>query len=231
MQDTAWSRAYEKYKDYFDGMQAIKRQLADKTIPEEYPIGVSEWIPFRKENNIDRNDFINISSFALVSNRWVKPLAEYVKQTKCLEIMAGRGVLAKALNQQGTDIVATDDFTWVWNNNTTEQEGKTLTENDLWFDVENIGCIDAIKKYGNEVGYLICSWPNMNESMYEALVEMRIVNTSCKLIYIGEGIGGFNASDSFFKTARLIKNDEHFNDVARLYQSWTGIDDSLYLVE
>ena len=230
MYETELNHKYKKYQAFYDAMHEIKQKLLNRIIPEEYPVGISDWIPYKRENNINRDDYINISSYALVSHRWVKPLSEYVGQAKCLEIMAGRGVLAEALSQHGTSIVATDDFSWNWEGGS-RNDTKPLIREDLWFDVEHVNCIGAIEKYGGEVEYIICSWPNMNDSMYDALHKMREINPNCKLIYIGEGEGGFTASDLFFKTAVFINNDQHFDNVAKMYQNWVGVYDRMYLVK
>jgi len=214
---------------FIDEMEAIKQQLLKKEIPESYPEDISRMIPIEMmilNRDIERNNFIDLSSFALVSNRWVKPLAEYIGNKKCLEIMAGRGVLSKALSECGVDIIATDNFSWTWRNN--DKEKGSLTQEQLWFHVENLDNIQAIEKYGKDMEYIICSWPDYSANyMYKALLKMREVNPNCKLIYIGEGYGGCTADDDFHESFEIIKDDIIFNNIAEKFQRWWGIRDRL----
>jgi hypothetical protein len=221
-------------KDFFDKMQEIKALLHNKEIPDAYPeriSGVSQR-PFNNPYYIDRFDFINISSFALVSKRWIGPLAAYIRNHKCLEIMAGKGVVAKGLNGYGVDIKATDNYTWKWHRSRQNKNGRRAARDELWYDVEYLDCVEAINRYGGAVGYIICSWPPYESGdVYRALLTMREVNPECKLIYIGEEAGGCNAEGRFYRAARFIGDDGAFNHVAGLFQRWPTIRDRIMLAE
>lgn len=210
-------------------MKIIKSQLLTKIIPAIYPKEVAAFSAYGSNVYISRYEVIGISSFALISRAWLKPLSEYIGSGKCLEIMAGRGILSKGLNDFGIDIICTDNFSWKWHRSDREEKN-TLEPNQLWYDVENIDCIDAIEKYGRAIDYLICCWPYMDDGAYNSLVKMREINPHCKLIYIGEGEGGCTADDSFFETAVFVENDDKFKLAANKFQCWWGVHDQLHLV-
>ena len=132
--------------------------------------------------------------------------------------MAGRGVLAKGLYDFGVNIIATDNFSWGW------------SSHYLWFDVKESDCITAIKEYGENIDFLICCWPYMDDNMYNSLIEMRSQNPMSKLIYFGEGRGGCTANDKFFNVANFIYDNEVFNAASCFFQSWWKIHDGLFLV-
>ena len=217
----------------FCEMQQIKSLLLNKKIPDEYPESISKIKPMelQKIYNIDKFDFINISSFALITKTWVKPLAEYIGDKKCLEIMAGKGVLAKALSDYGVEIIATDNYTWKWHRKRDKKEGQIVKSEELWCDVLNIDCLEAINKYGSGISYIICSWPPYESTdLHKSLLLMRKVNSACKLIYIGEGKGGCTAEDGFFNEARVITSDAQFNSISKLLRSWQGMYDKIQLI-
>ena len=216
--------------EYYDKLSKIRSLLEEKKIPDKYPPEVSEYfLSHYIDQNISRTAFISLSSFALISKAWLKPLTEYIGKRKCLEIMAGSGMLSKGLSDFGVGIIATDDFSWKWDRGE-ENEESTLEADNLWCHIENLDCEAAIEKYGAGVGYIICCWPPMDESMCKALLKMRKVNPECNLIYIGEGPSGCNADDSFFEYATYIKGEAAFRRAADNFQRWHGIHDRLCLI-
>lgn len=221
-------------KALYEEMQRIKTILLKKEIPDKYPENMSriKLQSFKNTFHIDRFDFINLSSFALVSKRWVRPLAEYIGLKKCLEIMAGKGVLSKCLRDYGVDIIATDNYTWKWHRNSQNKNGKKLDHEELWFDVRDLDCVESIIKFGDKADYIICCWPPFRTSaLYESLIKMREVNPECRLIYIGEGKKGCNAESRFFDEALYIKDDRGFNNAANLFQRWPQMDDKINLIK
>ena len=78
--------------------------------------------------------------------------------------------------------------------------------------IEVMDAIDAIKKFGKEVEFIIMSWPPYNEPIaYEVLKTMREVNPNLKLIFIGEDYGGCTADDNFFDNVKEIEDKEIIN--------------------
>ena len=158
--------------------------------------------------------------------------------------MAGSGMLSKALKDVDTDIITTDDKSWI------NGEHSYLSFED-WFErpfteVEELDCVDAIKKYGKDVDYVLVSWPYMDNNCYKALLAMREVNPNCTMIYIGE-LGDACADDDFVKTSKVLLHNglldgeeeiangqELYNDleeVRKLFKSWNGIHDDIYIIK
>ena len=178
----------------------IFEQVKNKQIPEFYP---NEMVNnFNMDRYTLRSDFIKTIGFTLISNDWIKPLSQWIGNRKCLEVMAVSGSLSFALQQQGVDIIATDDFSWKydssWNN-----------DKNYWTDIENIDAMEAVNKYGKDINIIIMSWPYMDDTAYRILLNMRKVNSNCIMIYIGEGMGGCTADDEFFENIQEI-DDEKF---------------------
>lgn len=164
-----------------------------------------------------RNKYIKSFGFPLFAENWVKPLANWIGDRPCLEIMAGTGFFSYALSLYGCKVKATDNYSW---------------ENrfDNFINVEKLDCIDAIKKYGKSVKFIICSWPYMDDTAYKSLLAMREVNPKCRMIYVGEGWGGCTANDAFFDNAEFL-DIQGFKDAVKNYRRWAGIQDYISLVK
>lgn len=170
-----------------------------------------------------REYWINQGMFAMVTWQWVKPLAEWIGDRKCLEVMAGRGWLSLALRHLGVGVIATDDLSWSrgsgwsgrgWDNPVT--------------DIEEIDAVEAVKKYGKDIDLLIISWPPYDDNIgYQVIKELKQVNPGVDIIYIGEGYGGCTADDDFHNHFEQ-RDDYEFDEVAKYFQSWQGIHDRLY---
>lgn len=161
-----------------------------------------------------RNKYINKFGFPLFAENWVKPLAKWIGNRPCLEIMAGSGYLSYALNKYGVNIKATDNYSWQ----------KKLDMTQKYYRVENMDAVEAVLKYGKDVKFVICSWPYMDNTAFRALMAMERVNFNCRMIYIGEGYAGCTADDNFFEYQEVC-NVEGFNKAVSAYRSWTGVHD------
>lgn len=197
----------------------ITEQVENKQIPEYYP---REMI-----NSLDgyrlRSNFIKKMGFALIANEWIKPLSQWISNRKCLEVMSGTGALSFALQQQGIDITATDDFSWKPHE---DWEGN----NRLWAIIENVDAINAVEKYGESIDIIIMSWPYMDDIALKVLQKMREINPSCIMIYIGEGCGGCTADDDFHNTMNEIEDDE-FEQAISDFKHWWGLHDYPQLIK
>ena len=174
-----------------------------------------------------RDAFIETQGFALVTNKWIKPLAEMIGDGKCLEVMAGKGTLSYALQQQGVNVKATDNYSW-----------KRFDFTKLFTDVENIDAVEAVKTYGKDIDYLIMSWPYIGQVCYNVVKELYDINPKAKVIYIGEPYGGCTACDKFFDFFYDLYKSEYGyeidNDMIILedeYKHWYGIHDYIYLFD
>lgn len=215
-----------------DGMKMNLKQLAiyskmeenlsllrKHKIPESYPEEIGNFGDLLFEGMIVfklRDEFIKNGSFSLVSMNWVRCLADYLKDKKCIELMAGSGILSYGLKSLGIDVIATDD----------ESYGDYFY--NKWTNIEKIDALDAIRKYIKERPYIILSWPEMGSKAYEILMLMRELNKDAKMIYIGE-VGAACADDAFADAINIIDAD-WVREINEKYQSWAGMKDLLLLV-
>ena len=165
-----------------------------------------------------RKKYITEFGFPLFAEDWVKPLAKWIGDRPCLEIMAGTGFFTYALSKYGCKVKATDNYSW----------NKTFKK--TWGNVENLDCIDAIKKYGKFIKFVICSWPYMDDMAYKSLLTMYEINPKCRMIYIGEEYGGCTADDSFFDHSEF-QHIEGFDNAVCSYRCWEGLHDFIWLMK
>jgi len=150
--------------------------------------------------------------WAIVDLNWTKVLAGWIGGRKVLEIMAGRGWLAKALAFHGTSITVTDNYGWAAKHDKTKNVHPVIR-----LKAEN-----AIRKYA-DAEVLIVSWPPCNG--HEIIRVAEIWGRGRPLVYIGEGGGGCNAPEGFFEHFKELDNDHP--DIP-LY-SWDGIHDHVWI--
>ena len=168
-------------------------------------------------NFIFRDICIKLSGFALITEKFIEDLVEYIGDKKCLEIMSGTGCLSKSLIDKGVDIICTDNYSW----------NNVFNMKDTWTDVEDIDCLKAIEKYGKDVSYIICSWiPYEDNIGFKALKLMHEINPNCKMIVIGEDWGGCTADDEFFNHCEVINKSINKN-----FRRWNGMHDFASVVE
>lgn len=163
-----------------------------------------------------RDAAIKEGMYAFVSWKWVNPLAEWIGKRKCLEVMAGRGILSYALRQKGINIITTDDYSWFGERYTGWQD--TITE------VIKLDAIEAVKQYGKDVDILIMSWPYMDDTAFNVIKELYQINPEAVVVYIGEGHGGCTADDNFHEHFQEIE-DELFEGVVSNFEQWPNIHD------
>lgn len=237
---------YENFSEMFFGnndlgdikdeeLEKCKDILRSGNIPPKAP-GVMRDNPDEPLSNLSsmmnislfRRGYVKEFGYILPTEEWIAPLSLLIGKSKCLEVMSGKGLLTKALMNFGVNCLATDNKSW------DGKEGGIFGAN--WFDpnsalvdVEKIDALDAIKKYGHDIDYIIVSWPPMDELCTECLKLMRTINPNSKMIYIGENGGGCTASDSFFELANII--DCPLVDEANLnFPRFGGIYDRIYLI-
>ena len=157
---------------------------------------------------IYREKYIATYGFCLVAQDWINELARTIGSGRCMEIMSGLGLITFALQEAGVNCFATDDFSY--------KNHPFWFGGDPWIKTERIDAVEAIKKYGAECDYIICSVPYDNMA-YLSLMAMREVNPECKMIYIGEGIGGYTADDDFFKSLNTV---DDLNDINILFRTF-----------
>ena len=79
--------------------------------------------------------------------------------------MCGSGALSYALQACGVQLIATDNFSW--------QENASFWYEHPWTDIQLMDCLEAIREYGSRTDLVICSWPYMDDTCYQALLESR----------------------------------------------------------
>ena len=204
---------------------AIKNEIIDildLISNKKLPDSISESTIKSFQSCMLREEYIKKAGFSLITNKFIRNLAKYIGNSKCLEILSGKGALSKCLQEQGVKIKATDNFSW----------HDRLDMSDLWTDVEKIDCLEAIRKYGKDTDYIICSWIPYNSTIgTQILKEMDKVNPNCKLIVIGEGPGGCTADDSFFDNIECVHSDYLGEDDIKGFQRWNCIYDSVKVVK
>jgi hypothetical protein len=186
-------------------------------IPDEMP-------KFKDRFSLDafmaRSNYIEEGMFAFVSWKWVNPLVEWIGERKCLEVMAGRGILALALKRKGIQMIATDDFSWA-----NKVEGDTFKKwADSLTDVEEMDAVDAAEAYGKDIDILIMSWAYMDDTAYRVIKKLYEVNPLALVVCIGESCGGCTADNQFFAHFEEVP-DEKFATVEAKFERWNGLHD------
>ena len=161
--------------------------------------------------------------WSYVNAPFAKALSTYLDGAPVLEIMAGNGYISKGLrNNNGTQkIFTTDSQAWVKENET----GKHPVT-----DIEQLDALAAIKKYGDQVKYVIMSWaPDKQDTDWAVLQLIRQEVPELKLLVNGEKDGATD-SKKFWQNAKLSQPDD-LQQVNRQLQSFDLIDEQIYLAE
>lgn len=190
----------------------LLENLLDRKIPEKYS-------PSILGSMMLRHSVIPLQGYAIISKDWVKPFAKWIGKRKCLEIMAGKGALSCALRNEGKTVISTDGYKW-----------QQFDFNKLWTKVEEMDAIDAIEKYGKDVDIIIMSWCWMDDLGYKCLLKMREVNPKAVMVYIGEPMGGCTGNNNLYEEMEIIPSKK-IDDINRIFPSWYGIYDRLYLIK
>jgi hypothetical protein len=154
--------------------------------------------------------------FAVALSSWIGArvaLSSWIGARVALEIMSGVGWLAKALDEQGTTIIATDSYKW--------HRGRMNDESGRWQWklVHPVRCFrgETAVRHFPEAEILIVSWPWMDEDI---CVACEAWGPDRPILYIGEAEGGCTACDEFFR---------HFEDdpdhAGFHHKTWSGIHD------
>jgi hypothetical protein len=173
------------------------------------PKGIEGW-QARIEGWQARDECVHNGMWAIVDRVWTKALAEWTGRHKALEIMAGVGWLAKALAENGVDIVATD----------VDSTNKGQHKRAPVFPVQQMEAMEAIKAHP-EAEVLLVSWPPCGDAAVVKACE--VWGDSRPIVYIGEADGGCNAPEAFWQ--HFV--GEQRRDIPLL--SWPGIHDGVYV--
>lgn len=210
---------YDYNNCYIDSLPMRLLYLIYQYSNHQIPLNVPDDILSRF---IFRELFITTQGFAIVTEKWIKPLAEFLKGKKVVELFAGLGTITKALKDRGIDAIATDTNEWA-------KLGHAFTIDRTWCDIEELDAVQAIEKY-KDADYFIISWcPYESKASYKALLKMREVNPNARLIHIGESYGGCTDNDLFFENAEYEVDNKEFKEIIDNFKSWDGIHDCITL--
>lgn len=172
-----------------------------------------------------------LGMYALVTNDWVKELAKFLEDKKVLEVMCGRGWLSKALKDNGIEIISTDAY---------KSHLNWTTELEPLVDIENLTAVKSVKKYHEDVDYIIMSWAPYDKPVaYNVIQKLKELNSNAKVIFIGEGAGGCTADFDFYDSIDVVQDDK-FRVVEDAYDkvvsanglaAFTSIKDLISIVE
>ncbi len=188
----------DEYLDYFHRLE----------IPPEFPV-FDNLAKFDIGSYTMRHE-INQEHFCWtpLAKSWTRDLASFIAERKVLEIMAGRGWLAKALQEDGVDITPTDDMSW------TKKKGV--------IPVFKTPAIKAVKEMGHAYDILLVSWPPIGEEKLHKAC--KLWGTEKPIIYIGENAGGVTGCSLFF--GNYNKTQSPF--LNRNYRQFEGINDHIF---
>lgn len=148
-----------------------------------------------------------ITGYANLNFEFIKALAKKLDGKKVLEIMSGNGLLSYMLRENGVDVFATDIAPDKYNDYIAMRSGN-------YGDIKRIDAVSAVKKYGSNVDYLLCSWPPQGEvEIIHALEAFNKIKKQAVLIYIGEDKGGVNATNEFFDRLDIVDEMHKINSL------------------
>jgi hypothetical protein len=132
-----------------------------------------------------------------------------IKYGPIVSIGSGFAYTESMVKEKGGDIIPTDIEPSEFN--------KWCRNGNFYCEVEKLEAKNAVKKYKKRNVFM--AWPPYDTPMaYEVVLEMEVGRD---LIYIGEGYGGCNGDDDFFKY--LTENFEELDDIT--IPRWDGIYD------
>ncbi len=165
-----------------------------------------------------REIYTHFCSWCIVDDEWISEIAKICKNKKCIEIMAGNGLISHALQIHGIDIRPYDNFSW-----------ESLTKYTTVYEMDAIECAEKL-----DYDYIICSWPPYESTdICMVLKKMYYKNPKSKLIYIGEYQGGCTACDKFFDMVDIIDRGHEskiINKANEYFKRFYGINDYIILM-
>ena len=148
--------------------------------------------------------------YARVTRQFAETLSEAVgPDARVLDPMAGRGLLVKALQEQGVEVLGTDNNSW-----------------GLSDSIEVMDVLKSIRAYGGWATHLVLAWPPYNDSVdVKILEEVRTNFPHLKVVYIGE-VDGCTGSEEFWEVAQVSEFDSPV-----MYETFGCVRDYVYLVK
>ncbi len=199
-------------------LQEFLAEVGAFRVPRKAPSGLNENL-WRQPCFQDDLAYMKARDFCTERGMWAlatqdlaEQLAAWIGDRAVLEIMAGAGWLARALSDAGVRVVATDDGSWE----------RTWFHRFLQpvYEVLPVEASVAVQTIPADV--LLCSWPPYDDEAITAAA--MLWGSERPIIYLGEGYGGCNAPESFWRSFR----EEDAAPVIPLMR-WPGIHDSVVI--
>lgn len=207
--ETIWKR-FLRQEEFMQGLQKEKsttpdtikelkkfaKTLADGEIPKATPKVLLRENLFSISYDVSRSiTVINFRSgvlrelkvFSNVTQSFAKSVKKELPDATFLDPLAGRGYLAKALQEEGLQVIATDNNSWGGADH-----------------LENLDALDSIEKYGDQVTHVIISWPPYDSPLGAEILK-KAREKGLGILYIGEGEGGCTADDEFHNLFQIKK--------------------------
>lgn len=164
--------------------------------------------------------------FIIPTQEFINGLSLWIGEKNVLSVLSGAGTIERALQKAGTNIIMTDDMSWV-KASKYNSKGSAFSNWNVE-NIEDIDAVEAIKKYPG-VDYILMSWPPYDSHIAsEVLAAMREFNPNATLIYFGEDYGGCCGDDEFFEMAECI-SDPGIDELEQYYVQFPNIYDVIML--
>jgi len=178
-------------------------------------------LPETDENHQDCSEFSRFryhGMYTVIENEWVEPLAKWINESLnsgvdyCIEVMSGRGWLAKALENNRVEIMATDDGSDYLHRSRELEYSVLIT--DAVYPVEKKST-DEVAKYITKIRQeedkqclVIISYPPDDNVAFDFVNKLP---DGTLIIYIGDEDFELTASEEFGKAINWLNNNQHVN--------------------
>lgn len=214
-----------------DDIQDIIFQFVNHKYPAGDPQGDQLWNQYTTAlPEVDRllrnyREYLETTygMWAYISAPVISDLAHYINHAPVLEVMAGNGYISKGLRNlsQTQTIYTTDSQSWTAENETGKHPVTTI---------EPLDALAALRKYGDQVQFVIMSWaPDKQTTDWELLQMIRADYPDITLITLGEQNGATN-SHEFWENAQFI-DPEATQRLNRNFAPFDLVNEHLFLVK
>lgn len=129
-----------------------------------------------------------------------------------LDPMAGKGFMAKAFQEQGLKVIASDDFSWE------AVQGEHI-------GVKNMDAMESVRKHAKYATHMVVSWPPRETTIDRDIMNTaREENPDITLVYIGEGENGCTGS------AELWESYDVEEIIPGYKTSYSAVSDNAYIM-
>jgi len=181
--------------------------ILDGKIPESIPKGAQHGLSMISYSF--HSHLCDAGFYAKATKKNARALAEIIGDGVALDLMAGKGYLAKSLREAGARTIATDDNSW------------SLSE-----DIEKSDAKESLLKYGPQVTHVILAWTPLGATLdHEILMLCRERFPHITIINIGEPPFGATGSEIFWEDAHEV------NSEPILYETTSATNDFVALVK